>query len=205
MALDSRFPLVREIHCMWLLMVAALCAGLLLVRRFTLTQLSIRQGLLASNGASQLLSSLRQATIGPRSRQASLAEACCVAGLWSACMLTDAWLAVGAISLGAVVRFTLVFVISVATNKQLLDLAPSLLWPKKRRPFWLGGDVFIMTRISPATPWPSWAFSCKLAWRPHEGRDCANLLSNQPVFFRRYVVHGWGFQADDCDATDADL
>jgi len=54
--------------------------------------------------------------------QASLAVIGCITGLWSAWLFGDAWLAVGAIILIAVVPFTLVVILP--TNKQLLD--PSL-------------------------------------------------------------------------------
>jgi hypothetical protein len=51
--------------------------------------------------------------------QASLAITGCATGLWSAWAGSDAWVALGAILLGAVVPFTLIVILP--TNKQLLD------------------------------------------------------------------------------------
>jgi Anthrone oxygenase len=104
---------------MWLLMVAALCAGLFAgaaiyinavehpARLASGTELAVRE----------FAPSYRRATV----MQASLAVAGCATGLLSAWMMADAWVAAGAISLGAVVPFTLVVILP--TNKQLLDPA----------------------------------------------------------------------------------
>jgi hypothetical protein len=104
---------------MWILMVAALCAGLFAgaaiyinavehPARITCgTELAVRE----------FAPSYHRATV----MQASLAVAGCVTGLWSAWVLADPWVAAGAISLGAVVPFTLVVILP--TNRQLLDPA----------------------------------------------------------------------------------
>jgi hypothetical protein len=105
---------------MWLLSVAAVCAGLFAgaaiyinavehpARLSCGTELAIRE----------FAPSYRRATV----MQAFLAVAGCIAGLWSAWLFRDAWIAVGALLLGAVVPFTLVVILP--TNTQLLD--PSL-------------------------------------------------------------------------------
>jgi hypothetical protein len=59
--------------------------------------------------------SYRRATV----MQASLAGMGCAAGLWSAWVRGDAWLATGAVLLGAVIPFTLVVILP--TNNRLLD------------------------------------------------------------------------------------
>jgi hypothetical protein len=104
---------------MWLLIVAALCAGLFAgaaiyinlvehpARLACGTELAIRE----------FAPSYRRATV----MQASLAVVGSVAGLWSAWMTADGWVAVGAISLGAVVPFTLLVILP--TNMQLLEAA----------------------------------------------------------------------------------
>jgi len=105
---------------MWVAIVATLCAGLFAgaaiyinavehpARLSCGTELALRE----------FAPSYRRATV----MQASLAVAGCVAGLWSAWVVSDAWLAVAAILLGAVVPFTLVVILP--TNNRLLD--PSL-------------------------------------------------------------------------------
>jgi hypothetical protein len=104
---------------MWLLMAAALCAGLFAGAAIYInavehpariacgTELAVRE----------FAPSYQRATV----MQGSLAVAGCVTGLWSAWMLADAWVAVGALSLGAVVPITVVVILP--TNKQLLDPA----------------------------------------------------------------------------------
>jgi anthrone oxygenase-like protein len=103
----------------WLLMVAALCAGLFAgaaiyinavehpARLACGTELAIRE----------FAPSYHRATVV----QASLAVMGCAMGLWSAWLLADVWIAMGAISLGSVVPFTLVVILP--TNRQLLDSA----------------------------------------------------------------------------------
>ena len=105
---------------MWFLMVAAACAGLFAgaaiyinavehpARLSCGTELSVRE----------FAPSYHRATV----MQASLAVMGCIAGVLSAWLLGDAWVAIGAIFLGAVVPYTLVVILP--TNKQLLD--PSL-------------------------------------------------------------------------------
>lgn len=53
--------------------------------------------------------------------QVPLAVAGCITGLWSAWLRADAWVALGALVLGAVVPFTLVAILP--TNKKLVDPA----------------------------------------------------------------------------------
>ena len=104
---------------MWLLMVAALCAGLFAGAAIYINAVEHPARIACGTefAVLEFAPSYHRATV----MQASLAVAGCVAGLWSAWMLTDAWVAVGAISLGAVVPFTLVVILP--TNKQLLDPA----------------------------------------------------------------------------------
>jgi len=104
---------------MWLLIVATLCAGLFAgaaiyintvehpARLSCGTELAVRE----------FAPSYHRATV----MQVSLALSGCVTGLWSAWLREDAWLAMGAILLGAVVPFTLTAIFP--TNKQLLDPA----------------------------------------------------------------------------------
>ena len=104
---------------MWLLLVAATCAGLFAGAAIYInavehpariscgTELAIRE----------FAPSYHRATV----MQAYLAVVGCVAGLWSAWRLGDAWLVLGSILLGAVVPFTLIVILP--TNKQLLDPA----------------------------------------------------------------------------------
>src|SRR5262245_46407642 len=104
---------------MWVLLVATLCAGLFAgaaiyintvehpARLSCGTELAVRE----------FAPSYHRATV----MQVSLALSGCVTGLWSAWSRGDAWLAVGAILLGAVMPFTLIAIFP--TNKQLLDPA----------------------------------------------------------------------------------
>ncbi len=105
---------------MWLLMVAAACAGLFAgaaiyinavehpARLSCGTELSVRE----------FAPSYHRATV----MQASLAVMGCIAGVSSAWLLGDASVVIGAILLGAVVPYTVVAILP--TNRQLLD--PSL-------------------------------------------------------------------------------
>ena len=104
---------------MWLLIVAAACAGLFAgaaiyisavehpARLSCGTELAIRE----------FAPSYHRATV----MQASLAVVGCVTGLWSAWQFGDGRIAFGAILLGAVVPYTLVVILP--TNKRLLDPA----------------------------------------------------------------------------------
>lgn len=102
---------------MWLLMVAALCSGFFAgaavyvsavehpARLACGTELAIRE----------FAPSYHRGAV----MQASLAVAGCITGLWSAWLLADAWVAIGGMSLGVLVPFTLVVI--RPTNKKLLD------------------------------------------------------------------------------------
>jgi 4-hydroxybenzoate polyprenyltransferase len=102
---------------MWILIVAALCAGVFAgaaiyinavehpARLSCGTELALRE----------FAPSYHRATV----MQASLALGGCVTGMWSAWVRGDAWLALGAVLLGAVVPFTLIVILP--TNNQLLD------------------------------------------------------------------------------------
>jgi Domain of unknown function (DUF1772) len=102
-----------------MLILAALCAGLFAgaaiyvnavehpARLSCGTELALRE----------FAPSYHRATI----MQVPLALSGCITGLWSAWLRGDAWMALGAILLGAVVPFTLVAI--VPTNKQLVDPA----------------------------------------------------------------------------------
>src|ERR671919_722797 len=102
---------------MWVLILATVCAGLFAgaavyinavehpARLSCGTELAVRE----------FAPSYHRATV----MQASLAVTGCATGLWSAWAGSDAWVALGAILLGAVVPFTLIVILP--TNKQLLD------------------------------------------------------------------------------------
>jgi hypothetical protein len=104
---------------MWILAVAASCAGLFAGAAIYINAVEHPARLACGTelAVREFAPSYHRATV----MQASLAAAGCVAGLWSAWLMADAWVAVGAISLGAVVPFTLVVILP--TNKQLLDPA----------------------------------------------------------------------------------
>jgi hypothetical protein len=104
---------------MWFLMVAALCAGLFAGAAIYINAVEHPARLACGTelAVREFAPSYHRATV----MQASLAVAGCVTGLLSAWMMADAWVAGGAISLGAVVPFTLVVILP--TNKQLLDPA----------------------------------------------------------------------------------
>jgi hypothetical protein len=102
---------------MWLLIVAAVCAGLFAgaaiyinavehpARLSCGTELAVRE----------FAPSYHRATL----MQGSLAVAGCVTGLASAWLEGDAWAAFGALLLGSVVPFSLIIILP--TNRQLLD------------------------------------------------------------------------------------
>jgi Domain of unknown function (DUF1772) len=104
---------------MWVLIVATLSAGLFSGAAIYIN--AVEHPARLSCGTELALRefgpSYRRATI----MQASLAITGCVTGLWSAWAGRDAWLAFGAILLGAVVPFTLIVILP--TNHQLLDPA----------------------------------------------------------------------------------
>jgi anthrone oxygenase-like protein len=104
---------------MWLLMVAALCAGLFAGAAIYINAVEHPARLACGTDLAvrEFAPSYHRATV----MQASLALVGCATGLSSAWMMADAWVALGAISLGAVVPFTLVVILP--TNKQLLDPA----------------------------------------------------------------------------------
>ena len=103
----------------WILVIAALCAGVFAGAAIYIT--AVEHPARLSCGTELALRefgpSYRRATV----MQAPLAMAGCVTGLWSAWARGDAWLALGAILLGAVVPFTLVVILP--TNHQLVDAA----------------------------------------------------------------------------------
>ena len=104
---------------MWVLVVAVLCAGVFAGAAIYIN--AVEHPARLSCGTELALRefgpSYRRATV----MQAPLATAGCVMGLWSAWAHSDAWLALGAILLGAIVPFTLVVI--VPTNRQLVDPA----------------------------------------------------------------------------------
>jgi len=100
-------------------MVAALCAGLFAGAAIYINAVEHPARLACGTelAVREFAPSYHRATV----MQASLSVAGCVTGLWSAWMVADAWVAVGAVFLGAVVPFTLVVILP--TNKRLLDAA----------------------------------------------------------------------------------
>ena len=102
---------------MWFLMVAALCAGLFAGAAIYINAVEHPARLACGTelAVREFAPSYHRATV----MQASLAVVGCVTGLWSAWIMADGWVAVGALSLGAVVPFTLVVILP--TNKLLLD------------------------------------------------------------------------------------
>ncbi len=104
---------------MWVLIVATLCAGLFAGAAIYVN--AVEHPARLSCGTPLALRefgpSYRRATV----MQALLAVVGCVMGVWSAWAGRDAWLASGAVLLGAVVPFTLVVILP--TNHQLLDPA----------------------------------------------------------------------------------
>ena len=104
---------------MWVLVIATLCAGVFAGAAIYIN--AVEHPARLSCGTEVALRefgpSYRRATV----MRAPLAMAGCVMGLWSAWIQSDAWLAAGAILLGAVVPFTLVVILP--TNHQLLGPA----------------------------------------------------------------------------------
>jgi len=104
---------------MWVSVIAALCAGVFAGAAIYIN--AVEHPARLSCGTEVALRefgpSYRRATV----MQAPLAIAGCAMGLWSAWARSDAWLASGAILLGAVVPFTLVVILP--TNHRLLDPA----------------------------------------------------------------------------------
>jgi hypothetical protein len=105
---------------MWPLIVAAGCAGLFAGAAIYINAVEHPARLACGTEVAvrQFAPSYHRATV----MQASLAVMGCLTGLWSAWLLADAWIASGAVLLGAVVPFTLLVI--RPTNTQLLD--PSL-------------------------------------------------------------------------------
>jgi hypothetical protein len=114
------FPEQSDAIIMWSLIVAAICAGLFAGAAIYINAVEHPARLSCGNDLAvrEFAPSYRRATV----LQASLAMVGCVVGLWSAWVLKDAWIAVGALLLGAVVPFTLIVILP--TNTQLLE--PSL-------------------------------------------------------------------------------
>ena len=104
---------------MGLLIVAAVCAGLFAGAAIYINAVEHPARLACGTDLAlrEFAPSYHRATV----MQASLAVAGCVTGVWSAWLLSDAWVAIGAMLLGAVVPFTLIVILP--TNKQLLDPA----------------------------------------------------------------------------------
>src|SRR5262245_39154471 len=102
---------------MWILIVAALCAGIFAGAAIYLNAVEHPARLSCGTelAVREFAPSYHRATI----MQVPLALSGCVTGLWSAWLRGDGWLALAAILLGAVVPFTLVAILP--TNKQLLD------------------------------------------------------------------------------------
>ncbi len=100
-------------------MVAALCAGVFAGAAIYINAVEhpARVACGTDLAVREFAPSYHRATV----MQAPLAMAGCLTGLWSAWMLGDAWVALGAVLLGAVVPFTLIVILP--TNKQLLDPA----------------------------------------------------------------------------------
>jgi hypothetical protein len=104
---------------MWFLIVAAVCAGLFAGAAIYIN--AVEHPARLSCGTELAIREFAPSYHRATAMQASLAVAGCVTGLWSAWLLSDAWVALGAILLGAVVPFTLVVILP--TNKRLLDPA----------------------------------------------------------------------------------
>src|SRR5262245_46073768 len=105
---------------MWILMVAALCAGLFAGAAIYIS--AVEHPARISCGTALALRAFAPSYHRATVMQVPLALTGCVTGLWSAWLTSDAWVGLGAILLGAVVPFTLVAILP--TNKQLLE--PSL-------------------------------------------------------------------------------
>jgi hypothetical protein len=114
---------------MWVLVVATLCAGLFAGAAIYINAVEhpARLSCGMELAIREFAPSYRRATV----MQVPLAVAGCVTGLWSGWVGNDAWLALAAILLGAVVPFTLVVILP--TNHQLLDPALDPHGPKARQ------------------------------------------------------------------------
>ena len=104
---------------MFILVVATLCAGVFAGAAIYINAAEHPARLSCGNelAVREFAPSYHRATL----MQVPLALVGCIAGFWSAWQGGDAWVALGAILLGAVVPFTLVVI--MPTNKQLLDPA----------------------------------------------------------------------------------
>jgi hypothetical protein len=104
---------------MWLLIVAAVCAGLFAGAAvyINLVEHPARLSCGPELAIREFAPSYHRATF----MQAALAVAGSISGLGSAWLLRDVWLASSAVLLGAVVPFTLLVMFPI--NKQLLDPA----------------------------------------------------------------------------------
>ena len=102
---------------MWILIVATLCAGLFAGAAIYVNAVEHPARLSCGTDVAlrEFAPSYRRGTV----TQATLASVGFVAGMWSAWVQGDAWLALAAILLGAVVPFTLVVILP--TNHRLLD------------------------------------------------------------------------------------
>jgi len=102
---------------LWVLVIGALCAGIFTGAAIYVNAVEhpARLSCGAELAVREFGPSYHRATL----MQAPLAIAGCLLGLWSAWARGDAWLASGAILLGAVVPFTLV--VMLPTNNQLVD------------------------------------------------------------------------------------
>ena len=104
---------------MWAVIVATVCAGLFAGAAIYISAVEhpARLSCGPELAVREFAPSYRRATV----MQAPLAVIGCITGLWAAWSAGDAWLAVGAILLGAVEPFTLIVIFP--TNKRLLSPA----------------------------------------------------------------------------------
>jgi Anthrone oxygenase len=102
---------------MWLLIIAALCAGLFAGAAIYINAVEHPARLSCGTALAvrEFAPSYHRATI----MQVPLAVTGCIAGLWSAWQFGDIWIGFGAILFIAVVPFTLVAILPI--NKRLLD------------------------------------------------------------------------------------
>jgi hypothetical protein len=122
---DNRQPSVRSGYearshsDMWFLIIAAGCAGLFAGAAIYITAVEHPARLSCGTplAVREFAPSYHRATL----MQVPLAATGCMTGSWSAWQFGDAWVALGAVLLIAVVPFTLVVILP--TNKQLLDPA----------------------------------------------------------------------------------
>ena len=102
---------------MFTLIVSALCAGIFAGAALYIT--AVEHPARLSCGTELALKEFAPSYHRATMMQVPLALTGCASGLLSAWLLGDAWVALGAILLGAVVPFTLVVILP--TNKQLVD------------------------------------------------------------------------------------